>query len=342
MNLVSLKKISVEKPPEHGVIYLIFVQMDGSSYRYVGQSTNGRRRIESEHFSPSYRNKHPNFLYFLMERSESSFSLLPISAPDLKSGPIMNILEQWTAVVFRALLSHDLKVNMPSMSYHWIPSEEVDKGINIREPLAQGLAFNEWPMANNRFKNSPDSLKREWYQVARDKEITDRRESFLRGDIFDGSFWKALGWYGKADYEFQIWSVKFRVGRSWIDRFEDDGIRVKCELSPPGERHEHSVIRGLYGPRKYNDPAARLGIKISGVFRGAHIIKNGSMWVRMEGNGDKSIPRCNRLVDWLEDLDTEELRPRRWYPANKNLGRPYCGYTRHPLDTEDWKTFVKD
>jgi len=61
----------------------------------------------------------------------------------------------------------------------------------------------------------------------------------------------------------------------------------------------------------------------------------------MDGNADKSIPRINRLVDWLEGLDTEELRPRRWYPANQNLDRPYCGYTLHPDDVgEKWRELV--
>ena len=55
----------------------------------------------------------------------------------------------------------------------------------------------------------------------------------------------------------------------------------------------------------------------------------------MEGNPDKSIPRVNRLVDWLDGLDTEELRPRRWYPANWKIGRPYYSYTRHPSDVGD-------
>jgi hypothetical protein len=31
----------------------------------------------------------------------------------------------------------------------------------------------------------------------------------------------------------------------------------------------------------------------------------------MDGTADKATPRLNRLVDWLDGLDTEELRPRR-------------------------------
>jgi hypothetical protein len=55
----------------------------------------------------------------------------------------------------------------------------------------------------------------------------------------------------------------------------------------------------------------------------------------MDGSADKATPRLNRLVDWLGGLDTKELRPRRWYPANQRLGRPRCGYTLHPIDVDE-------
>jgi len=61
----------------------------------------------------------------------------------------------------------------------------------------------------------------------------------------------------------------------------------------------------------------------------------------MDGNAEKSVPRLNRLVDWLDGLDTDILRPRHWYPENTRLGRPTSGYTLHPLDTPDWQTLVQ-
>ena len=138
------------------------------------------------------------------------------------------------------------------------------KGSNVREPLAQGFSFSEFPMKGTGFKYSPESLKREWYQIHRNLEVVARQEGFLRGDLFEGSFWNAPGWYGNADYEFQIWSVKFRIGRSWIVRCEEETIQVWCDLRPDGETHPDTVIRGLPSPVVYTDPARRLGIKVSG------------------------------------------------------------------------------
>ena len=161
----------------------------------------------------------------------------------------------------------------------------------------------------------------------------------MRGDIFEGSFWNAPGWYGKADYEFQIWSVKLRIGKAWIDRCALETIRVWCDLRPQGEIHPQAITRCTGLRPSYKDPARRLGIKVSGIRNGDG--QEGWCWLRMDGNADKSIPRINRLVDWLEGLDTEELRPRRWYPANQNLDRPYCGYTLHPDDVgEKWRELV--
>lgn len=123
-----------------------------------------------------------------MERAVSTSFLLPVSDPELTSGPIMNILEQWIALVFRALLPHDLKDNLDSESHSWVPAEERQKGINIREPLGQGMPFNFWPMKPTGFKWTFDSLKREFFQAKQDRDIQPRREAFLRGDLFEDSF----------------------------------------------------------------------------------------------------------------------------------------------------------
>jgi hypothetical protein len=338
------EKLQLEKfLPEHGLIYLAVVVIDGEAHYYAGQTENGQKRIISNHRSVSYRKSHPKFLYLLMDKAERTVFLLPVVDPKLVNGPIMNILEQWIALIFRALQPVDLRGNLDLHTQKWISRDELGKGINIREPLAQGFGFNEWHMSSNSFKYSLDSLKREWYNVSRNREITPRRESFLRGDLFEGSFWKAPGWYGKADYEFQIWSVKLRIGRSHIDRLYEETIRVTCELSEPGTRHPNSAA---WAAERYEDPALRLAIKISGTRKG-DICKGdqteGFVWVKMDGDLEKGTCRLNRLVDWLEDLDTEELRPRRWYPANANLAREYCGYTKHPLDVGDaWSCLTKD
>lgn len=187
----------------------------------------------------------------------------------------MNILEQWISLVFRSLLPHDLQENMEPTSHSFIPSKELDRGINVREPLAQGLTFSDRPMKHKRFQWSRDSLKREFWEVSCLQEIALRREGFLQGDIFEGSFWNAPGWYGKYSFEFQIWSVKFRILRTALNRFEEETVRVHCELTEPGTRHPNSVVCGLYSPPKYDDPAARLVIKIYGDYKGDHITKSG-------------------------------------------------------------------
>lgn len=214
----------------------------------------------------------------------------------------------------------------------WIPHDELHKGVNVREPLAQGFGFKEFISRGTSFKYSSESLKREWYQIHQNRGIVIRRDGFLRGDVFQGSFWNAPGWYGKADYE-------FRISRSWIDRCKEDTMCVWCDLRPEGESHPHTIARGLHSRPAYNDPALRLGIKVSGIRKADQ--QEGWCWVPMDGSAEKSIPRANRLVDWLDDLDTEELRPRRWYPANKLIGRPRCGYTGHPSDMgEAWREIV--
>lgn len=99
------------------------------------------------------------------------------------------------------------------------------------------------------------------------------------------------------------------VGKLRIDHFVEETIRVHCELLPAGQRHPNSAIRGLDSPPRYQDPARRLGIKISGILKANQ--EESWVWVTMEGDSYKVICRVNRLVDWLEDLDTKELRPRR-------------------------------
>lgn len=324
--------------PRHAAVYLTLLEVDEKEYRYAGQSEDAHRRIVEQHESATYRASHPKFFYFLRERAACTFYLLPVSDSSLQTGPMFNILEQWVSLIFRALQFSELHSNFSLDTLRFVPSPELHKGVGLREPLAQGFAWNDFPMRGS-IKYSPDTLKREWYEIKRNQTVTPRRETFLRGDIFDGSFWNAPGWYGNADYEFQIWSVKLRVGRSWIDRCGEGTISVWCDLKPQGETHPESIVRGFCLPSRYNDPARRLGIKISGVRNGDE--KVGWCWLKMDGSAERSVPRLNRLVDWLDGLDTDVLRPRRWYPENTRLDRPKSGYTLHPLDTPAWQTLVQ-
>jgi len=103
-----------------------------------------------------------------------------------------------------------------------------------------------------------------------------------------------------------------------------------------GGCHLHTIARNSRARLAYDDPADRLGIRFSGIRAGDEL--EGWPWLMMGGNADKFISRLSRLVDWLDDLDTEELRPCRWYPANKHIDQPRCEYARHPLDAgEKWQ-----
>ena len=104
--------------------------------RYAGQSEDVRKRINENHNSVVYRRTHFSLQYFLLDRAEESYFLLPVSDPDLKSGLIMNILEQWIALIFRCLQKGDLEYNMASKSFKRIPFAELGLGANLREPLA--------------------------------------------------------------------------------------------------------------------------------------------------------------------------------------------------------------
>jgi len=80
----------------------------------------------------------------------------------------------------------------------------------------------------------------------------------------------------------------------------------------------------------YNDPADRLGIRVSGIRNGDEL--EGWPWLMVDSTADKVIPRLNRLVGWLNGLDTEELRQRRRYLANKRIGWRRCGCICYLLD----------
>ena len=97
-----------------------------------------------------------------------------------------------------------------------------------------------------------------------------------------------------------------------------------------GGCHPHTTARGSGARLAYIDPVYDLGIKVSGIRNGDEL--EGWPWLIMDANAGKSIARLNWLVDWLNALDTEELRPRHWDSANKRSGRPRCGYTRQSLD----------
>lgn len=86
-----------------------------------------------------------------------------------------------------------------------------------------------------------------------------------------------------------------------MDHFEEDTARVLCDLVPEGQRYLISVCRRMWSPLRYEHPACRLGIMISGVQIADGV--EGQVWILKRGNSAPWIPRINRLVNWLFDQD---------------------------------------
>ncbi|KAI8936475.1 hypothetical protein NX059_006880 [Plenodomus lindquistii] len=335
--LVHLKKKAATTFPVHGIVYTAFLVVEGELWRYVGQAEKGHQRITEQHQNEPYRNSHFSFFYFLWARASEVFFVLPVDNVDLKAGPILNIMEQWVALIFRGLQPSEMKDNFSPDTMKWINVKDLQRGAGIREPLAQWFGFGDFPSCGDSLKWSQDMLKREYYDAKRLQQVVDKKETLLEGGIFAGSFWNHFRWGQPTDYRFWVLNNSFEVGRADVDRFEEETIRVHCDLKPAGERHPQTVIRGMYSPPKYSDPALRLGIKISGIRKADQ--KEAALWVRKEGDFDLWVPRINRLVDWLEDRNLEELRPRRWYPLQ--LGKMKGVFTRHPVDVGDeWTKFL--
>lgn len=141
---------------------------------------------------------------------------------------------------------------------------------------------------SNGLKWSPQMLKREFFEYRRQQrmiESFERKEKYLAGDIFEGAFTPDQLFGKPLDYKFKIFNNCFEVGRADIDRFEEDTVRVLCDLVPEGQRHPMSVCRGMWSPLRYNDPAYRLGIKITGLRIAAGI--EGHIWVLKRGDSDQ-------------------------------------------------------
>ncbi|KAF2856028.1 hypothetical protein T440DRAFT_474449 [Plenodomus tracheiphilus IPT5] len=217
---------------------------------------------------------------------------------DLKFGPTLNIMEQGLALNLHGLRPSELKDDFSPDTAKCINVTDLDHGVEIRGPLAQGFGFGDFPSRGELFKWSQDMLKREIFDVKRQHKVIDKKETLLE------------------------------VGQADIDRFEEETIRAHCDLKPPGQQQPHTVIRGLYSPPKYDDPAVRLSIKIGSIRKGDQ--KEGNLWVRKEGDSDSWVSDINRLVDWLEAKDLNDIRPRRCYPTM--LGKWEALITRHPID----------
>ena len=319
--------------PAHGVIYLIFLIVDDEMWRYAGQAKYGHFRIEKEHQSEAYRKRNLKFLYYLWERASSVHFVLPIADPGLQSGPIFNILEQWVALIFLGLRHHDLQANLSKEALEAIGDRYMHKGAGIREPLAQWFTFSDFPMSGPSLKLSPEPLARKFWVIKQDAKLRARgplmKDALLKGDLWTHSFQPVGGDSTTSDVRMFILKHYLEVPAQVVERLDPETIRVHCDLLPPSDEaqwHPNSVITGMWAPARYNDPARRLGIKISGK-SGDHQF---SWWVVKRGDSDRWVPRINTIVDVLEGLDPTEIRPRRCLGEGQDFST--YRYTRHPID----------
>ncbi|KAF2866593.1 hypothetical protein BDV95DRAFT_648932 [Massariosphaeria phaeospora] len=277
---------------------------------YSGQTDNLSRRIPKEHDNQRYRNKNRTLHYLYYEELTEGVYLVPCRKPkDQVPGPIDNIMEQWISLVFRTMQPEDLKANFSKDALELLAPEDLDRGTNIREPLAQGFTFYQFPMRSLKyFRHSSDPVKRKYADIHHNsvKIEKNKRQDYLTGN-HQPRFCNENRYSKGTDYAFVLHGIQLRVGRSFVDRFEPTSIRLQCFLAPEGHTHPNGSINASIFQ---DDPCHRLAIKITGLYKTVDVAdRNGFVWVRTHGQG--MAEKLNRLVDFLEGYDLKELRPRR-------------------------------
>lgn len=153
--LDNLKLIGGDLRFEGRAIYLNgILGLDRRVRVYVGQSTSLRQRV-AQHLNFRYRRDNPSLHYHALQNSVYNtigvVAVLPslgmgnqglpgMDAPEL----LLNVLEMWMALVFRALPEQISEV--------WLPSEAGDErrgngvfgGLNVASPLDTGQKEREW------------------------------------------------------------------------------------------------------------------------------------------------------------------------------------------------------
>jgi hypothetical protein len=322
-----LKKHHATQFSHHGAVYVIILVLNGGPWFYVGQTEDAWKRIVDGHQRPSYRSRYKrSFLYWLWGQASEVHICLPVSDELLRPGPIANIVEQWISLLFLALQPQELMHNFSAESLETLSPNDLQRGIGVREPLAQGFTFADYPMKGSPFEHSADAMKRAFFRYKRSLPVPDRAAPFLRGDLFDGHFTT----HGKQS-RFHLGRLQFEVKSVFIESLDIDTIWVQCDLVSPGEEHPNGILaRDLDSHIIWQDPVRRLGLRIGGLRKSDQAPE--WVWIRKSGDVHRWIPRLNFFVDWLDGLNLLEARPRRWYPGEKNMSRGEGTYTRHPID----------
>ncbi|KAF3001530.1 hypothetical protein E8E13_009413 [Curvularia kusanoi] len=362
-------------PTTPGIYVLCLHMPDQTRFFYVGQAANIKERVHASHFNERYRNRNPSLLYYMWTKCESVDIILVVSDEAKSvlegSGPTLDILEQWVSIIFRTLQPPDLELYISPKIRDQLKitseNDHLNRGLNVREPLAQTFKPNEWRLRGvQHLRNSPVEDFRAYYEERRKRkeavtEQAQRRQSLLNGQIYTGAVWKRNGLDDKFGifYVFRIMNILIPIDMGTYHRWRPGSMRVKLDLRPEGQLHPQCIVAGLTSPMKYRDPARRLGIYISGTLAGdcwETREKPGSLyykhpddiqtgfWARQTGNGCVWVPRWNKIIDWLECKDTRIIRPRRCYPRSQGSRydqmfgyRRNDLYTLHPADTSQWR-----
>jgi hypothetical protein len=324
---VRLKQLAVDNFNQHGAIYVICLMIEGELWTYVGQTGNAWKRIADGHNRASYRSlSKRSFLYWLWDQADDLWICLAASGDQLASGPILNLLEQWVAVLFLALQPQELASNLPKEIFATIPHQNLQWGVGIREPLAEGFGLRDFPMKGSPFDQAGAAMKRRFYAYKKAMPVPDRAAPYLSGDLFDGDYHP----HGRQ-YRFHFGRLQFEIKRDFVDSLKQDTIWIQCELVPVGEVHRNEIVKGANYAMYivWDDPSRRLGIRLGGLRWSDG--RPDEVWVKKGGDFHNWLAKMNFLVDWLEGRDLTEARPRRWYPGAEG-SRGQGSFTRHPID----------
>lgn len=79
-------------------------------------------------------------------------------------GPTLNILEQWAVIFFLDLQPREIADNLPANILSQISTSDMQFGVGIREPLAEGFSLRDFSMRGSQFELSESQLKRQFFQ----------------------------------------------------------------------------------------------------------------------------------------------------------------------------------
>lgn len=211
---------------------------------------------------------------------------------------LLCILEMWFSLVFQSIPQKFVKLYLPPGTQIYSPNRH----LNGESPLASGQSS----MALAQLIQSSDPVVAAWARarcVAHIAEVRDKgvREN-IKAALDNGPCLTKIPSRGPLG-TIHVRQVGIGVTKTMQDTLgakPGDKVNVLCDLLPPRQTHPH--VAAL--KRQEGDPAARLGVKISG--------PKGSLWWTTPR--DQNTKGINSLVDELgDDKDETKTRPRRYF-----------------------------